>query len=50
MKRITVSLLSLAVLLVLDLGASFASAKGDCCPKSQCCHGGACCRSHNRNK
>ena len=50
MKRITVSLVSLAALLLLGLGASFASSQSNCCNGSQCCHGGACCRSHNHNK
>lgn len=51
MKRITVSLVSLAALVLLTLGASFAgSTKSDCCNGSKCCPNGACCRMHNHNK
>ena len=49
MKRITVSLISLAALVLLTLGASFAGAKSDCCNGSKCCPNGACCRSHSHN-
>jgi hypothetical protein len=44
MKKIAVSLTTLAALLVLTLGASFAGSK-DCCPGGTCCKGGECCRS-----
>jgi len=47
MKKITVSLASIATLLFLTLSPSFASAKSDCCNGGACCKGGACCRSHH---
>jgi hypothetical protein len=50
MKRITISLVSLAAVVLLTLGASFAQSKTDCCNGQQCCNGGSCCRSHNHNK
>ncbi len=46
MKKIAVSLTTLAALLVLALSASFAGNKG-CCPGGDCCKGGACCRAHH---
>ena len=46
MKRITATLLSLAALLSLTFGTSFAQSKGNCCPNGACCKGGACCRMH----
>ncbi len=51
MKRITVSLISLAALVLLTLGASFAGSQGDCCKNgASCCkNGAACCRQrHNK--
>jgi hypothetical protein len=48
MKRIIVSLATVATLVFLTLGASFAGAKGGCCPTSACCKGGACCRHHSK--
>ncbi|HKE29509.1 MAG TPA: hypothetical protein VKB88_44470 [Bryobacteraceae bacterium] len=50
MKKITVTLASLAAVLVLTLGASAAMSKADCCNGQPCCNGGSCCRSHNHNK
>jgi len=50
MKKITVTLASLAAVLVLTLGASAAMSKTDCCNGQPCCNGGSCCRSHNHNK
>jgi len=44
MKKITLSMLSLAALLILTVGSSFAASKDDCCgpdckPGCGCCHG-----------
>lgn len=47
MKKITMGVLSLAALVMLTFGASFAkSAKAGCCNGSACCNGGACCHLH----
>lgn len=44
MKKLTMSVLSLAALLMLTFGTSFAnSAKGGCCNGSSCCKSGAAC-------
>jgi len=44
MKKLTMSVLSLAALMMLTFGSSFAkSAKADCCNGSSCCHSGAAC-------
>lgn len=46
MKKLTMGLLSLAALMMLTFGSSFAkSAKAGCCNGASCCHhGAACCR------
>jgi hypothetical protein len=44
MKKLTMSVLSLAALVMLTFGSTFAkSAKADCCNGSSCCHSGAAC-------
>ncbi len=50
MKKITAGLLSLAAVLMMSIGASFAASKAGCCPDGSCCKGGACCRSHHHVK
>jgi hypothetical protein len=50
MKKTSVTLASLAAVLVLTLGASAPKSESDCCNGQQCCNGGACCRSHNHNQ
>jgi hypothetical protein len=44
MKKIAISVLSLAAMLLLTLSPALALANCDCCPQS-CC-GQACCHSH----
>jgi hypothetical protein len=46
MKKITAALLSIATMVVLTVGASFATSKTNCCNGGKCCPNGACCRSH----
>lgn len=44
MKKTMTGILSLAALLMLTFGTSFAkSAKAGCCNGSDCCQGAACC-------
>jgi hypothetical protein len=43
MKRLTMALMSLALLLTAS-----ASAFGDCCNGSKCCKGQVCCKSHKK--
>ncbi len=44
MKKMTMGVLSLAALLMLTFGTSFAkSAKAGCCNGSACCKAAACC-------
>jgi hypothetical protein len=47
MKKIAISVLSLAALLVLTLSPALALANCDCCPQQQCC-GQACCHNHHK--
>jgi hypothetical protein len=47
MKKITMGVLSLAALVMLTFGTSFAkSAQAGCCNGSACCNGAACCHMH----
>jgi hypothetical protein len=46
MKRITISLASIAAMLFLSIAPAFATAKADCCGGGQCCSGGSCCHRH----
>jgi hypothetical protein len=43
MKKIAISVLSLAALLVLTIGPSLAQSNGGCCNGQTCCHGQQCC-------
>ena len=44
MKKLTMSVLSLAAFVILTLGSSFAkSAKAGCCNGASCCRNGAPC-------
>jgi hypothetical protein len=45
MKKLLTSL-TIAALMALTIGTSFASPKADCCNGGSCC-GGACCHSHH---
>jgi hypothetical protein len=47
MKKITAAQLSAATLLVLTVGASFATSTTKCCNGGKCCPTGSCCRSHH---
>jgi hypothetical protein len=48
MKKIVTTIVTLAALMALTIGASFASPKADCCNGGTCCNGGACCHTHHR--
>jgi Phr family secreted Rap phosphatase inhibitor len=50
MKKLTAAMLSAATLLILSVGASFATTKSNCCNGAKCCPSGACCRSHLHTK
>ena len=46
MKKMTAAVLTAATLLILSVGASFATAKSDCCNGGKCCPSGSCCKHH----
>jgi len=49
MKKLVTSILTIAAMMALTIGASFAGpTKADCCDGGACC-GGACCHSHHHN-
>jgi len=50
MKKTMAGLLSLAAVLVMSIGVSFAGAKTGCCPGGSCCKSGSCCRTHHHAK
>jgi hypothetical protein len=50
MKRMITSIMTIAALAVLTVGASFATPNGDCCNGSACCKGASCCHSKHHNK
>jgi len=45
MKKIAISVFSLAALLLVTLSPALALANGGCCPQQSCC-GQACCHHH----
>jgi Phr family secreted Rap phosphatase inhibitor len=47
MKKITAILMSAATVLILSVGASFATSSTPCCNSGKCCPHGSCCRSHH---
>ena len=47
MKRITITVLSLAALVTLAMAPSFADANSDCCHGQSCC-GQKCCKNHQK--
>ena len=47
MKRITISALSLAAVLVLAIAPTFALGDGNCCNGQSCC-GHQCCHNHHK--
>jgi hypothetical protein len=50
MKKITAVILSSVTLLILSVGASFATTKSGCCNSAKCCPRGACCHSQHHVK
>jgi hypothetical protein len=47
MKKLTAAIVTAATLLILSVGASFATSKSDCCNGGKCCTSGACCKHHH---
>lgn len=43
MKKITISVLSVAALMLFTLAPLMALSTGNCCNGQPCCHGQACC-------
>jgi hypothetical protein len=46
MKKLTAAIVTAATVLILSVGASFATSKADCCNGGKCCPSGSCCRHH----
>jgi hypothetical protein len=48
MKKIAITVMSLAALVGLTLAASVAQSKDGCCNGQQCCNGQHCCRNQQK--
>lgn len=50
MKKLVTSVVTIAAMMALTIGASFATPKADCCNGGSCCPGACCHTHHHSNK
>jgi hypothetical protein len=48
MKKLVTSIVTIAAMMALTIGACFATPKAACCNGDACCKGGACCHRHQK--